>query len=94
MAKGVRRPELRDYFSIMNTSSGPKRPDKGRVSGKEMADALADVLKDQNERAKSRQGHPSDKKRRKTSPVTWVALVGFSIFSGLPLDRVALLAGP
>ncbi|TFH66154.1 MAG: hypothetical protein E4G90_05030 [Gemmatimonadales bacterium] len=65
----------------MNTSSGPKRPDKGRVSGKEMANVLADVLKDQNEKAKRRQDLPSDKKRRKTSPVTWVALVGFSIFS-------------
>ncbi|MFH1764727.1 MAG: hypothetical protein ABIF09_11090 [Gemmatimonadota bacterium] len=47
-----------------------------------MADVLADVLKDQNEKAKRRQDLPSEMKRRKTSPATWVALVGFSIFSG------------
>lgn len=43
-----------------------------------MADALADVMKDQNEKAKIRQAGPS--KKRKTSPATWMA---FFILSAL-----------
>ena len=47
-----------------------------------MADALADVLKDQDEKAKSRIAAPSREKRRKTSPFTWVMLVVSSGLSG------------
>jgi len=60
----------------------PKGSPAGRVSGRDMADALADVLRDQNEKAKSRLDAPSTKKKRKTSPATWVVFVVFSVLLG------------
>lgn len=46
-----------------------------------MADALADVLKDQGDKAKRRK-EVASRRRRTTPPVTWVAFVLLSIISG------------
>lgn len=59
----------------------PRGSPAGRVSGKDMADALADVLRDQNEKARSRLDAPYEKKR-KTSPATWVVFVACSVLLG------------
>ena len=61
-------------------SEPPKRPSAERVSGKDMADALADVLKDQSEKAQLRQKRGARGKKT-TSTFTWVALIILSIFS-------------
>ena len=65
----------------MNSPDPPKRPAANRVSGKEMADALADVLKDQTDKGENR-GKGPPQMGRKTSPMVWAALVVFSVLSG------------
>lgn len=65
----------------MNERKKPESSTSGRVSGREMADALADVMKDQNEKAASREVAGARAERR-TSPVTWVAFLLLSAFSG------------
>ena len=66
----------------MNMSENPKGSPAGRVSGRDTADALAAVLRDQKEKAQSRLDSPSKRKKRKTSPATWVAFVVFAALSG------------
>lgn len=63
----------------MKESPGPSRP--GRVSGKDMADALADVLQEQSEKARRRE-EQGPRRKRSASSGKWVALVSLSIFSG------------
>jgi len=58
----------------MTEDKTPQRPDRGRVSGADVAEALADVLKDQNQKAKDRLDAPPKGKKR-TSPGTWAAFV-------------------
>jgi hypothetical protein len=70
-------------------NQNPNRPEAGRVSGKEMADTLAEVLRDQNEKAKGWQKSPDGHGRRKTSPFTWVVL-----FAGLFLSGFVWFAPP
>lgn len=50
------------------------------MSGREMADALADVLHEQKEKAESEKERAARQKRG-TSPVTWVAFVVLSAVS-------------
>ena len=61
-------------------SEPPKRPPAERVSGKDMADALADVLKDQSEKAQRREVQ-GPRGKRTTATGTWVALIILSVFS-------------
>ena len=69
-----------NYFLLMNTNGdGPNQP-KGSGSGREIADALAEVLKDQSEKAKKRVATKPQPKK-KTAPLTWGALVVFSAAS-------------
>ena len=64
----------------MTSDRKPKGPGEGRVSGKEMADALADVIKDQSEKAQAREAAAA-RTRRTSGPVTWVLFVVCSVFS-------------
>ena len=61
-------------------SEPPKRPPAERVSGRDMADALADVLRDQSEKAQRREGQ-GPRGKRTTSAGSWVALIILSLFS-------------
>jgi len=65
----------------MSTNRSSKGSSGGKVSGQEMASALADVLKDQSEKSQSWKGVGSQRKRA-TSPVTWVAFLLLSSLSG------------
>lgn len=47
-----------------------------------MADALAEVLKDETAKAETRQAAAKKKKKKKTAPVTWLALLVFTVLSG------------
>jgi len=66
----------------MNMREDPKSSPAGRVSGRDVADALADVLRDQNEKAKSRLDAPSKGGKRKTSRATWAVFVVSSALLG------------
>jgi hypothetical protein len=65
----------------MNMNQNPKGSPAGPVSGKDMADALADVLKEQGEKAKRRK-ETKPRGKRTTSSATWVAFVLLSALSG------------
>ncbi len=67
----------------MTTDQTPRRPDVGRVSGRELADTLADVLADQSKKAQSFREPSKGKARGKASPLAWVALVVFSGLAGV-----------
>lgn len=57
-------------------STNPKRPGTDRVSGEEMAGALADVMQDQAQKAQTRQAVEDRRKvAKKTSPFTWVVFL-------------------
>ena len=68
----------------MNDRKDPKKPEKGRVSGREMADALADVLKEESEKARDRRETDEKKKkdRRGTGPGAWLAFGVFAVLAG------------
>ncbi len=70
----VQGPWFPEYFRFMTENKTPQRPDRGRVSGADVAEALADVLKDQNQKAKDRLD-ASPRGKKKASPGTWAAFV-------------------
>jgi hypothetical protein len=58
----------------MNMSEKPKRPGADRVSGREMAETLAEVLQEQKTKAEDWE-KPTSPGKKKTSSLTWVALL-------------------
>ena len=77
----MRDREFLEYFGGMRTNRSSNDRSGGKVSGQEMAGALADVLKEQSEKAQTRKGD-GPRGRRNTPPVTWVAFVLLCAFSG------------
>lgn len=73
---------LSHYFFSMSKQQNPKGSGSDRVSGKEMADALADVLQEQSKKSDGRQSSGGSGGKKKTSPAAWILLVLFSVFSG------------
>ena len=66
----------------MNTNEDSRDREPDRVSGREMAGALADVMKQQADKAQSlREAEAGRKRARRTSPVTWVLFVVLSAIS-------------
>ncbi len=68
------------YIPAMNAKNTPKRSGADPVSGREMADALADVLQEQKEKVAKRKEAPT-RPENKTSPAVWVAFALFTAIS-------------
>ena len=66
----------------MNRNQNSNRPGAPRVSGKEMADTLADVLKQQEKKAEGWREPTTKRANRRTSPLTWVVLIVGAVSSG------------
>jgi len=70
------------YSGTMSESQNPRERSYTSGSGSEIADALADVMKDQAEKAKVRKQAPAPRSRG-TSPLKWgllLALAGLSAY--------------
>jgi len=66
----------------MAKNQNPPSDERDRVSGREMAGALADVMKQQADKAQSqREADAERKKGRKSSPFTWVLFLALSAVS-------------
>lgn len=66
----------------MNKGQNPRGPGTPRVSGREMADTLAEVLKEQAKRAEGWREPTAKRAQGKTSPFTWVVLIVGSVLAG------------
>lgn len=73
--KGVPKRPVTHYFFSMSKKQNPQGPGSGRVSGKEMADALADVLQEQTKKADVWRSPGRHGGERKSSLITWVVLL-------------------